>query len=81
MTDASLAYLHLGIGRPGGVTTASSHVEADGQGALITLTLQSQHGPLASVMGAPVGRRARRYVSMEAEGFRRTAESVGSRPV
>lgn len=64
----------------GGVTTAGSHiVEADGQGAMITLTL-SQHGPLAGVMGALVGRRARRYVSMEAEGFRRTAESIGSRP-
>lgn len=65
----------------GGVTTASSHiVEADDQGAMITLTL-SQHGPLAGVMGALVGRRARRYVSMEAEGFRRAAESVRSRPV
>jgi len=65
----------------GGVTTAASHiVEADGQGAMITLTL-SQHGPLAGVLGVLVGRRARRYVSMEAEGFRRTAESGRSGPV
>jgi uncharacterized membrane protein len=65
----------------GGVTTAGSHiVEADGRGAMITLTL-SQHGPLAGVVGVLVGRRARRYVSMEAEGFRRTAESVRSGPV
>jgi uncharacterized membrane protein len=65
----------------GGVATAASHiVEADGQGAMITLTL-SQHGPLAGLMGVLVGRRARRYISMEAEGFRRTAESVRSGPV
>jgi uncharacterized membrane protein len=65
----------------GGATTVGTHsVEADGAGAVITLTL-SQHGPLAGVMGALTGRRARRYVSMEAEGFRRTAESVRSGPV
>lgn len=65
----------------GGVTTVGSHiVKADGQRAMITLTL-SQHGPLAGVLGVLVGRRARRYVSMEAEGFRRTAESVRSGPV
>jgi uncharacterized membrane protein len=65
----------------GGLTTVVSHiVEADGQGAMIILTL-SQHGPLAGVMGVLVDRRARRYVSMEAEGFRRTAESVRSGPV
>jgi uncharacterized membrane protein len=64
-----------------GLTTTGSHiVEADGQGAVVTLTLR-QHGPLAGVMRALAGRRAWRYVSMELEGFRRTAESVASPPM
>jgi hypothetical protein len=41
----------------------------------ITLTL-SQHGPLARLVHAITGRRSRRYLTMETEGFRRTAESL-----
>jgi uncharacterized membrane protein len=59
-----------------GITTAGGHlVEPHGQGATITLTLR-QHGPLARLAQVLVGRRTRRYLSMEMEGFRRTAESV-----
>jgi len=60
----------------GGVTTAGSHiVEANGQGSKITLTLRL-HGPFARLVSAFMGRLSRRYLSMEMEGFRRTAESV-----
>jgi hypothetical protein len=60
----------------GGLTTAGGHVvEANGQGSVITLTLR-QHGPLARLVHALVGRRARRYLSMEIDGFRQTAESA-----
>jgi uncharacterized membrane protein len=60
----------------GGLTTAGGHVvEANGQGSVITLTLR-QHEPLARLVHALVGRRARRYLSMEMDGFRQTAESA-----
>jgi uncharacterized membrane protein len=60
----------------GGVTTAGGHVvDADGQGSVITLTLR-MHGPLAWLTGAFLGRLSRRYLSMETEGFRRTAEAA-----
>jgi uncharacterized membrane protein len=53
-----------------GVTTAGDHlVEADGQRAVITLTLRV-HGPLARLADAVTGRLARRYLSMELDGFR-----------
>jgi uncharacterized membrane protein len=62
-----------------GVTTAGDHfVEADGQRAVITLTLR-QHGPLARLTDAVMGRLARTYLSMELEGFRRGAESARDR--
>jgi uncharacterized membrane protein len=60
----------------GGVTTSGGHlVEPDGQGSMITLTL-GMHGPLARLMYAFLGRLSRRYLSMEMDGFRRTAESA-----
>jgi uncharacterized membrane protein len=60
----------------GGVTTAGGHtVEAKGRGSVITLTLR-QHGPLARLMHAFLGRLSQRYLSMEMEGFRRTAEQA-----
>jgi uncharacterized membrane protein len=65
-----------------GVTAVGGHVvEADGQRAVITLTL-SQHGPLVWLTDALMGSLARKYLSMEMEGFRRTAESapVDARP-
>lgn len=59
-----------------GVTTAGVHlVEADGQRAVITLTLR-QHGPLARLTDAVTGRLAQTYLSMELEGFRLEAESA-----
>jgi uncharacterized membrane protein len=59
-----------------GITTAAGHlVEPHGQGAMITLTLR-QHGPGTRLAQLLLGRRTRRYLSMEIEGFRRTAESV-----
>lgn len=60
----------------GGVTTAGSHiVDANGQGSTITLTLRL-HGPFARLVNAFTARLSRQYLSMEIEGFRRTAESV-----
>ena len=60
----------------GGVTTSGGHlVEADGQGSVITLTL-NMHGPFARLMYAFLGRLSRRYLSMEMDGFRRAAEST-----
>jgi len=57
-----------------GIATAGGHlVEPHDQGAMITLTLR-QHGPLARIAQLLLGRRIRRYLSMEMEGFRRTAE-------
>ena len=50
-------------------------MEPHEQGAMITLTLR-QHGPLARITQLLLGRRIRRYLSMEMDGFRRTAESV-----
>jgi uncharacterized membrane protein len=59
-----------------GVTTVGSHfVTAQGPGSEITLTLR-MHGPLAGPMNLFLGRLARRHVTMEMEGFRRTAEST-----
>jgi hypothetical protein len=50
-------------------------VAQDGQRAVITLTLR-MHGPLAWLATALWGGLARKHVSMELEGFRRTAESA-----
>jgi uncharacterized membrane protein len=59
-----------------GVTTVGGHtVEADGQGSVITLALRVR-GPLARPIYALVRARSRRYLAMEAEGFRRTAEAT-----
>jgi uncharacterized membrane protein len=60
----------------GGVTTAGDHVvDADERGSVITLAIRL-HGPLAWLMEAFLGRLSRRYLSMEMDGFRRTAESA-----
>ena len=59
-----------------GLTTVGGHlVDADGRGSRITLTLR-MHGPLARLLYAITSRLSRRYLSMEMEGFRRTAESA-----
>jgi uncharacterized membrane protein len=59
----------------GGVTTAGSHVvEGNGSESTIMLGLH-QHGPLAWLAAVVYGRRSRRYLSMEMEGFRSAAES------
>jgi uncharacterized membrane protein len=60
----------------GGVTTVGIHsVEADGAAAKVTLSI-CQRGRLVGVVDAIAGRLARRYLAMELEGFRRTAESA-----
>jgi uncharacterized membrane protein len=57
-----------------GLTTVGWHtVEASGPGSLITIGIRLR-GPLAGVTEALVGRRAQRSITMEMEGFRRTAE-------
>jgi uncharacterized membrane protein len=59
-----------------GITTVGSHiVDPDGQGSRITLTLR-MHGPLARLLYAFTSRLSRRYLAMEMDGFRRTAESA-----
>jgi uncharacterized membrane protein len=59
-----------------GVTTIGSHfVTPSGTGSQITLTLGLE-GPLGRPMNLVFGRLARRHVTMEMEGFRRTAESA-----
>jgi uncharacterized membrane protein len=60
-----------------GVTSVGGHtVDADGQGSVVTLTLRV-HGPLARPVYALTRARSRRYLAMEAEGFKRTAEARG----
>jgi uncharacterized membrane protein len=62
--------------RSGGVTTVADHrVEPDGLGSKITLTLRT-HGPLAAVVDLLMGGVARRYASMELEGFRAAADAA-----
>jgi hypothetical protein len=60
----------------GGVTTVGDHlVEPDGPGSKITLALRMS-GPLSGVMGLLMGGIARRYASMELEGFRSAADTA-----
>jgi hypothetical protein len=62
--------------RSGGVTTVGDHrVEPDGPGSKITITLRT-HGPLAGVVDLLMGGVARRYASMELEGFRSAADAA-----
>ncbi len=57
------------------MTTIGVHaVAADGPGSVITISL-GLRGPLAGVVGAVFSRRTQRNITMETEGFRRTAES------
>jgi uncharacterized membrane protein len=59
----------------GAVTTVGAHiVDPDAQGSVITSTLDL-HGPAASLIGALMGRLIQRNITMEVEGFKRTAES------
>lgn len=50
-------------------------VEANGAGSVITIGLRVR-GPLGAVTGALFGRRIQRSITMEMEGFRRTAEAA-----
>lgn len=60
-----------------GVTSVGGHtVDADGQGSVVTLTLRV-HGPLARPVYALTRARSRRYLAMEAAGFKRAAEAPG----
>jgi uncharacterized membrane protein len=62
--------------RAGGVTTVGDHlVEPDGPGSTIILTLRMR-GPLSGVMALLMGGIARRYASMELEGFRSAADTA-----
>jgi uncharacterized membrane protein len=58
------------------VTAIGGHsVSADGQQAVITLTLD-QRGPLARLVQAFTGRLTRKNLALELEGFRRGAMSA-----
>jgi uncharacterized protein YndB with AHSA1/START domain len=59
-----------------GVTTLGGHrVEPFGAGGSRLILELHQSGPLAKLLGALAGARARRYVDLEAEGLRRAAET------
>jgi uncharacterized membrane protein len=59
-----------------GLTTVGWHtVEASGPGSLITIGLRMQ-GPMAGVMEALLGRRVQRSITMEMDGFHRSAEAA-----
>ena len=61
--------------KAGLVTIIGVHAVApDGEGSVITLTLDLR-GPLSGVVGALTGRSTVKNITMEMEGFRRTAES------
>ena len=58
------------------LTTAGEHVvEANGSGSTIRLAIRVT-GPLAGLTGALFGRRARRSLAMELDGFRRELGSA-----
>jgi uncharacterized protein YndB with AHSA1/START domain len=60
--------------RAAGVTTSATHeVVPAPTGSRVTLTLE-QHGPLAGLMSALLGGKARRFVEIEAAGLRQRAE-------
>ncbi len=62
--------------RAPGVTTTGGHlVRPAADGATLHLTLV-QSGPLAPVLGLLFGRRARAYVTMEANGVKKAAETA-----
>ncbi|OLT28967.1 hypothetical protein BJF79_10705 [Actinomadura sp. CNU-125] len=62
--------------RTAGVTTTGGHlVRPAPGGATLRLTLV-QVGPLAPLLGLLLGRRARAYVTMEANGVKKAAESA-----
>jgi uncharacterized membrane protein len=59
----------------GGVTSVGEHlVVPDGDGTRLTLAVR-QSGVLAGLVGALYGRRIRRFVDIEAAGFRAAAEA------
>jgi uncharacterized membrane protein len=59
-----------------GMTSVAVHlVEASEPGSVITLSIRTE-GPLGGAMGALFSRRALRSITMEMEGFRRTAEAA-----
>ncbi|MFD0899858.1 SRPBCC family protein [Actinomadura sediminis] len=63
------------VSRAPGVTTTAGHlVQAAPDGASLQLTLV-QEGPLAPVIGLLFGRRARAYVTMEANALKKAAET------
>ena len=65
----------LGNHLPGGATAGGHTVERHANVAMITLTLR-QVRPLARLAQALLGRRIHRYLSMELDGFPRTAASM-----
>jgi uncharacterized membrane protein len=74
VTDLAPGHFFTWETRAPGITTVGGHiVEPAGQGSRITLTLR-MHGPLARLLYALTSRLSRRYLTMELEGFRRTAE-------
>jgi uncharacterized membrane protein len=58
-----------------GVTSVGGHtVDLNGQGSVVTISLRV-HGPLARPVYALVRGLSQRYLAMETDGFKRTAES------
>jgi uncharacterized membrane protein len=64
--------------KAGGVKSIGAHfVESRKGGSIVTLRL-SQRGLLVGLTDLFVGDRVRKYLAMELEGFRRSAESVST---
>jgi uncharacterized membrane protein len=58
-----------------GLTGVGGHtVEANGQGSVVTLFIRTQ-GALAGLVELMLGGLSRRYIEMELDGFKRTAEA------
>ena len=68
--------VHLESTAPGVRTVATHELAAAGPGRTTLLLGLAQSGPLAPLLGAVVGARARRFVSMEAAGLKKS-EAAG----
>ncbi len=62
---------------PGVRTVATHELAAAGPGRTTLVLGLAQSGPLAPLLGALVGARARRFVSMEAAGLKKKSEAAG----
>src|SRR5215469_6578042 len=58
-----------------GLTTTGGHIMLPDRNRTKIILTRSVRGPLACLAEGVLGRQSRRYLSMESEGFRRSAEA------